>query len=226
MRKVILLSLLLMALPFMASSHDYVEDHVRCTERTMCDDPSEYPDLDYMDEVNIEGEGELWSGTIEIENVTYMHNFSEKVDDASFRNRDTTGPMDASSDDKIFSFDGVMRADSICNEPVFDVDVEESIKYNLEVRENDTYGVRSCYDHPVKVEYTLTLDTETSDLKVTVNQNNVKESFQTEDYVGTPENQGTPEEEEIVNEQSDNSDGKSSNNGLISNIMGIFSSIF
>ena len=226
MRKVVLLCLILMSLPFMASSHDYAEDYVPCAETTMCENPSEYPNLDYMDEVEIEGEYELWSGNIEIKNVTYMHNFSEKVVNGSFRNEDTTGPVNESSYGKIVSFDGVMRADSICNEPVFDVEVEGSIKYDLEVKENDTYGVRSCYEHPVKVEYTLTLDTQASDLKVTVNQNNLTESFQTEGYVGTPENQGSLEEQDRENEQSENPNKDGSNSGLISSVIGIFGSLF
>lgn len=229
MRKTVVLLVSLLVFSITAVSNDYVNDHSMCTERTMCDDPDEYPNVDYMDEVNIEGDsGELWSGTIDIRNVTFMHNFTEKVTNTGFQNRDTEGPRDEDSKDKIVRFDGVMKTDSLCNEPVFDVDIEKSSRYKIDVYGNDTYGVRSCHDHPVKVEYTLNLQTQTTDMEVVVNQSNVTESFQTEDFHdfegGVPE--GLQDDEDEENKEEPGEGVKQENGGLLDGAIGIFSSYF
>lgn len=227
MKKTALLLVFLTAFSFLAVSHDYANEHTECWEETMCHQPEQYSDVDFMDEVYIEGGmGELWNGTIEIQDVTYMHNVSEKVANGSFQEKYTEQSQTEDSVDKIVSFDGVMKAESLCNEPVFDVDIEDSVKYTLNIEENDTYGVRSCYEHPVRVEYTLNLNTHSTDLKAIVNQNNVTESFQTEDYHGLPRGQGSLEEEDEEETQDNTENSQSESRGFLSGVLGFFSNLF
>lgn len=124
-------------------------------------------------------------------------------------------------EDKKVVFDGVIQVESLCNEPVFDVERVNSSSYSIDVRGNDTYAVRSCHDHPTKVEYSLTLQTQSTEMEVIVNQNNVTESFQTEEF---HEYEGGGEErleENTETEDSENNAQEQQNKGggLLSSIV-------
>lgn len=204
-------------------SHNYADNQLECWEQTMCHQPDEYPNTDFIDEVNISGEpDQLWRGNIKIENVTFMHNFSEKIDDFSFEKRDAED-----SKDKVIRFDGVIKTKSLCNEPIFDLDIVKSSKYKINVYGNDTYGVRSCYDHPVKVDYALDLQTETSQMEVVVNQSNTTESFQTKDYHGLPRGQGEIDENNSKKPEKDKTgDQETGERGFFSNISKFLENLF
>lgn len=229
MRKVSVFAICLVVLSGVVTAVHSENANIECWEQTLCPEPEEYPRLDFVNEVSIsdEGLGASWNGTVDIRRVSFEHNFTERVENGSFETIDESSGREKAGG-KSLSFDGVMKVNSMCNEPIFEVDVVKSSKYTINVYGNDTYGVRSCTEQPVKVEYTLTLDTYTQDMEAVVMQNNVTESFQTENYHGLPrgpEDQEDFEDNERKEEQP--SEGiKQDDGGLLSGAIGIFSSFF
>ena len=209
-------------------SHEYSRS-LSCWEQTMCHQPEEYSDVDFQDEVVVPAQDELWNGTIEIRNVTFTHNISEEITNTRFQTIYDDSGRERTEEKRVI-FDGVIQTESLCNEPVFEVDILKSSKYTINVYENDTYGVRSCNDHPVKVDYTLTLDTSTSNMEVVVNQSNITESFQTEDYSGLPRGPGNQvrfeDDKEEENREEPSEGIHQENGGLLDGAIGIFSSYF
>lgn len=219
MKKFFLLVLILFT--GLAASHDYIKESFRCSEVTLCHEPEEYSEYDlqrYIDEVSIKGD--LWNGTIKIHDVEFTHNFSEEISNMSFGrvNKSSEGARNTR-----VKFDGIIRVESPCNQPMFDLDIYKSSRYTLNLHGNDTYSVRNCIDHPTKVDYTMTLDTSTSNMELIVNQTNSTEKFQTENFQGlarrAPKDVPEPEEQEKEGRPEDEE-------GLFSGLTGFLTGLF
>lgn len=206
----------------LAVSHDYINENFECSEQTLCHEPGEYAEYDrqrYIDQVSIEGD--LWNGTIDIQDVEFRHNFSENISGVTFGrvNESAEGPRNTR-----VKFDGIIRVESPCNQPIFDLDIFKSSKYTVDLHGNDTYSVRSCNEHPTKVDYTMTLDTSTSNMELVVNQTNSTETFQTENYNGLPRG-GTPDGVTEPEQQESKEDTKDKE-GLLSGLSEFFTGLF
>lgn len=200
MKNFFLIFILALFLGLSSGSHQGEMEFFNCYENKMCNLSESHEDFEGIKEVSESGIS--WNATLDIRDVEFTKDFSEKVENVStIYNEEGEG---------ILTFDGVLKTGGACEVP--DLEVVEEKKYreyviNVSQRESTA----ECAVHTTRIEYTLKF-VQSGDFKADINQRNITREVETPDYAlagGTPSDQGGgPETDgERENEEvADNSD--------------------
>ena len=179
-----------------------------CVEAKLCI----YPGMDHENVSNdpVKNSGRGWNGTMEIKNASYQKNISERIENVTFKQ--------INSSKTILTFDGIFRVKSECHYPDYNVNYSSGQIYGMELY-GDKSDDWSCVRRPTRINYTMKLET-SPDFRINIDYNNQTTTLETENFKlagGVPEDlQGGEDGREASREDI----------GFLTGIINFFSGLF